>query len=176
PAQGLISTEEKLLPGLAAAVEGALELRPAEAARVEQAAVLARERHALRDTLVDDVDRHFGEPVDVRLAAAEVAALDGVVEEAVDAVAVVAVVLGGVDPALGGDRVGAAGRVLEAERQDVVAQLGEAGGGAGPGEPGADHDDRVLPLVGRVDQPLPVLETVPLTGVLPARPLSVECQ
>ena len=174
PAEGLEGAQQELLAGLAAAVEGALELGAAEGAGVEQAAVLAGERHPLGDALVDDVDRRLGEPVDVRLPAAEVAALDGVVEEAVDAVAVVAVVLGGVDPALGGDRVGAAGRVLEAERQDVVAQLGEAGGGAGPGEPGADDDDRVLPLVGRVDQPLLALEPGPLLGQRPARHLRVE--
>src|SRR2546430_6053007 len=57
-----------------------------------------------------DVDRHLGEPVDVRLARAEVAALDGVVEQPVDRVAVVLVVLRGVDAALRGDRVRAADR------------------------------------------------------------------
>ena len=55
----------------------------------------------------------LGEPIDVRLAGAEVAALDRVVEEPVDAVAVVLVVLGGVDAALGGDAVGAARAVLD---------------------------------------------------------------
>ena len=79
------------------------DLRAAERAVVEQAAVLAGERHALRHALVDDVRADLGEAVDVRLAGAEVAALDGVVEEAVDAVAVVLVVLGGVDAALRGD-------------------------------------------------------------------------
>ena len=59
--------------------------------------------------------RHFGEAVDVGLAGAEVAALDRVVEEALDAVAVVLVVLGGVDAALGGDGVRPARRVLVAE-------------------------------------------------------------
>ena len=115
PGQRLIRAEEELLAGLPAAVEGALELRPAEGPRVEQAAVFAGERHALGDALIDDVDPTFGEPVDVGFAAAEVAALDGVVEEAVDAVAVVAVVLGGVDAALGGDAVRAPRRILEAE-------------------------------------------------------------
>src|SRR5262249_7458685 len=80
PAQGLIRPEEELLPGLPAAIKGTLELGAAEGPRVEEAAVLAGERHALGHALVDDVDRHFGEPVDVRLAGAEVAALDGVVE------------------------------------------------------------------------------------------------
>jgi hypothetical protein len=47
----------------------------------------------------------LAEPVHVGLAGAEVAALDRVVEQPVDRVAVVAVVLGGVDAALRRDRV-----------------------------------------------------------------------
>src|SRR5690606_41788945 len=54
---------------------------------------------------LDDVRGDLGEAVDVRLAGAEVAALDRVVEEAEDAVAVVLVVLGRVDAALGRDGV-----------------------------------------------------------------------
>jgi hypothetical protein len=81
-AQRLVRAEEQLLPRLAARVERARDLRAAERAVVQQAAVLAREGHALRDALVDDVHRHLREPVDVRLARAEVAALDRVVEEA----------------------------------------------------------------------------------------------
>jgi hypothetical protein len=58
--------------------------------------------------LIDDVQADLREPVDVSLSRAEVAALDGVVEEPVDAVAVVAVVLRGVDSALRRDAVRAA--------------------------------------------------------------------
>ena len=104
----LVGAEQQLLAGLAAGVERARDLRAAEGAVGEQAAVLAGERHALGDALVDDVDADLGEAVDVGLAGAEVAALDRVVEEAVDAVAVVLVVLGGVDAALRGDGVRAA--------------------------------------------------------------------
>ena len=93
-----------------------------------------------------------GQAVDVGLAGAEVAALDRVVEEAVDAVAVVLVVLGGVDAALGGDGVRAARAVLVAEALHVVAELGQRGGGGAAGQAGADHDHGVLPLVGGVDQ------------------------
>ena len=113
--QRLIGTEQQLLAGLAARVERPRDLRAAERAVVEQAAVFACERHALRDALVDDVDRHLRQPVDVRFARAVVAALDRVVEEAIDAVAVVLVVLRGVDAALGGDAVRAAGAVVNAE-------------------------------------------------------------
>ena len=101
--QGLVGAEQELLAGLAAGVERPLDLRAAEGAGVEQAAVFPGEWHALRDALVDDLDAELRQSVGVGLACAEVAPLDGVVEEAVDAVAVVAVVLGGVDPALGGD-------------------------------------------------------------------------
>ena len=55
----LVRAEQELLAGLAAGVERARHLRAAERAVVEQAAVLAGERHALRDALVDDVDRHL---------------------------------------------------------------------------------------------------------------------
>jgi hypothetical protein len=105
----LVRAEEELLPGLAARVEGAAHLRAAERAVGEEAAVLARERHALRRHLVDDVHRHLGEAVHVRLAGAEVAALDRVVEQALHRVAVVLVVLRRVDPALRRDRVRARG-------------------------------------------------------------------
>ena len=65
----LIRAEQQLLPRLAARVERARHLRAAERAVGEQAAVLARERHALRHALVDDVDADLREPVDVRLRA-----------------------------------------------------------------------------------------------------------
>ncbi len=152
PAERLVGAEEELLARLAAGVEGAGDLDAAEGTRVEQTAVLAGEGHALRDALVDDLDGDLREAVHVGLAGAEVAALDGVVEEAVDGVAVVAVVLRGVDAALRGDGVGAARGVLVAELDDVVALFGERGAGGAARETGADDDDGVLAAVGRVDQ------------------------
>ena len=152
PGQRLVGAEQQLLARLAAGVEGAGDLDAAEGAGVEQSAVLAGEGHALRHALVDDLDGDLREPVDVGLAGPEVAALDGVVEEPVDRVAVVAVVLGGVDAALRGDGVGAARGVLVAELDDVVALFGERGAGGAAGEAGADDDDGVLAAVGGVDQ------------------------
>ena len=111
---GLIRPQQELLAGLAAGVEGAGDLRAAERAVGEEAAVVACERDALRHALIDDVVADLGEAVDVGLAGAEVAALDGVVEQPEDAVAVVGVVLGGVDAALRGDGVGPARAVLDA--------------------------------------------------------------
>src|SRR5690606_3108767 len=152
PAEGLIGAEEELLPRLAAGVEGAGDLDAAEGAGVEQAAVLAGEGHALGHALVDDLDGDLRQAVHVGLAGAEVAALDGVVEQALDRVAVVAVVLGGVDAALRGDGVGAARGVLVAELDDLVTLFGEGGAGRAAREAGAHHDDGVLAPVGGVDQ------------------------
>ena len=125
----LIGTEEKLLAGLAARVEGARDLRAAEGAIGERAAVFAGEGNALSDTLVDDFDAVLGEAVDVGFARAEVAAFYGVIEEAIDAVAVVLIIFCGVDAALRGDGVGAAGLILKAEAFDLVAELAERSGG-----------------------------------------------
>ncbi len=137
-----VGAEQQLLAGLTAGVEGPRDLSAAERPVGQVAAVLAGERHALGHRLVDDRHRQLGEPVDVGLAGAKVAALDRVVEQPEDGVAVVLVVLGGVDAALGGDRVGAAGAVLVAERLHLVAELAERRGGRAAGEAGADHDDR----------------------------------
>ena len=139
--QRLVGAKQQLLAGLAARIERARHLRAAERAVVEQAAVLARERHALRDALVDDVHRHLRQPIDVGFAGAIVAALDRVVEQAIDAVAVVAVVLRGVDAALRRDAVGAARAVVNEERLDVVAELAERGRRRRAGQAGADDDD-----------------------------------
>ena len=170
----LVGAEQQLLAGLPADVERAADLRPAEAAVVEQPAVLAGERHALGDGLVDDVPRHLGQAVDVALTGAEVAALDGVVEEPIDAVAVAAVVLGRVDAALGGDRVGPAGRVVERERLDLVAELGQRRRRRGAGQTGADDEDLELALVVRVDELRVGDEGLPLLCQRPVRDLGVE--
>ncbi len=158
--QCLVGAQEQLLPRLATRVEGARDLCAAERAVGEQAAVLPRERHALRDALVDDVHADLREAIDVPFSRAEVAALDRVVEQALDAVAIVLVVLRRVDPALRRDRMGSARRVLVAVAAHVVSQLAQRGGGGAPCEPGSDDDDRVFPLVGRVHQlhvePVPV--------------------
>ncbi len=126
--QRRIRAEQELLTRLTARVEGARHLGSAEAPVREEAAVLARERHALRDALVDDLHRRLCESVHVGFARTEVAALHGVVEKAIDAVAVVLIVLRGVDAALRGDRVRAPRAVLEAERVDLVAELGHRRG------------------------------------------------
>src|SRR5690606_31267459 len=137
-----------LLAGLSACVERAGDLRAAEAAVRQVAAVLAGERHALRHALVDDVQADLGQPVDVGLAGTKVTALHRIVEEAVDAVAVALVVLRRVDAALRGDAVRAPRAVLETEVADIVPQLRQRGGSGASGEPRPDDNDVVLSLVG----------------------------
>ena len=161
-AQGGVGAEQELLAGLSLGVEGAGDLGAAEGAVREFPAVFAGEGDALGDALVDDVPAHLGKAVDIRLAGAEVSPLDGVVEEAPDAVAVVLVVLGGIDASLRGDGVGAAGAVVKAEGLHLVAELGEGGGGGGAGESCADDDDLELALVGGADELRVVLERGPL--------------
>jgi hypothetical protein len=160
--EGLVRAEEELLPRLTARVERSRDEGAAEGPVREDAAVLSREGDALRGALVDDVHRELGQPVDVALPRPEVAAFHGVVEEPHHRVAVVLVVLRGVDTALGGDRVRSSRAVLEAEGEDVVAELAEGGGRGAAGEPGPHHDEPVLPLVGGVHQLQVVLPLLPL--------------
>jgi protease PrsW len=77
---------------------------------------------------------------------------DRVLEQARNTVAVVEIILGGVDPSLGRDGVRAARGVVIGKAMDVVALLAERGGGRRPRQPGADDDDRVLAAVGRIHQ------------------------
>ena len=149
--QRLIRAEQQLLAGLAARVERARDLRAAERSVGQRAAVLPRERHALRDALIDDARRQLRQAIDVGLARPKVTALDRVVEEAAHAVAVVLVVLGGVDAALRGDAVRAPRAVLEADAGDVVPELRERRGRRRAGEPGADDDDAVAAAIGWAD-------------------------
>ena len=169
--EGLVGADEQLLP---AGIEGARDLDAAEGAVVEQPAVLTSERDALGDALVDDVGADLGEAIDVGLARAVVAALDRVVEESVDGVAVLLVVLRRVDAALRGDRVGAARGVLVAEGLHVVARLAERGSGRATCEAGADDDDGELAPVDRVDERRLELAGVPPLGDRTARCLAVD--
>ena len=85
--------------------------RAAEAAIRQRAAVFAGERNTLRHSLVDDVHRVLRQTIYVVFAGAEVAALHRVIEQAVDAVAVVLVVFRGVDATLRSDGMRAARRI-----------------------------------------------------------------
>jgi len=162
--EGGVSAEEELLAGLAAGVESAGDLGTTEGAIGEEPTVFAGEGDALGDALIDDRAADFGEAMDIGFAGAEVAAFDGIVEEALDGIAVVLVIFSGVDASLGGDGVGASWGILEAEAFDLVAEFAEGGGGAGASEAGADDDDFVFSAIGGVDQFGIELMIFPLIG------------
>ncbi len=149
-----VGAEQELLSCLSFGVECTAHLCAAERAVGEQAAIFTCEGHALGYALVDDVARHFGEAVHVGFARTEVAALDRVVEQTVNRVAVVLVVLGCVDAALGRNGVCAARAVLNAEVVYVEAHFAEGRGCRCPCEAGAHHDDVEVALVGGVHQVL----------------------
>jgi hypothetical protein len=126
----LVSAQQQLLSCLAARIKGALNLHSAKRAGIEQAAVLPSKRNTLRHALVDDVDADLRQAVDIRFARAEIATLHGVIEKTENAVAVVAIVLGGVDASLGRDRVGAARGVVIRKAMNVVALLAQRSRGS----------------------------------------------
>lgn len=73
--------------------------------------------------VVDHSHGFLGQSEAIRLASAEVAALDGVLDESIEAVVVDLAGAGRVDAALRGDAVCAPRCVVERERLDVVAQF-----------------------------------------------------
>ena len=138
------------------------------------AAVLARERHALCHGVIDDAHRELGQPVHVRFARPEVAALESVVEEPLDAVAVVLVVLRGVDPTLRGHAVGAPGRIVEGQAPHAIAELRQRGRGGGAGQPGA-HDEEVVAATARRADELEIrAPALPAGGERPGRRIGAE--
>ena len=173
--QLLIRTQQQLLTGLAAGVEGTAHLRATERTVVEQSAVLASERNTLGHHLVDDVHRDFGETMHVSFAGAEVAALDGVVEQTMNAVAVTLIVLGGVDSALRGDGVRAARRVVEGESVHLITEFGQRCRRRRAGQTGADDDDLELALVAGGNQLHVALVGVPRIGHGAGGDLGFEC-
>src|SRR6185369_17178894 len=138
-----VSAQQELLAGLATREERTGNLGAAEGAVVKVAGVVAGKRHTLCDALVDDVVGHLGKTPYVSLAGTEVAPFDGVVEQTIDRIAVIRIVLGGIDAALCGDGVSAARAVLIAESLDVVAKFSERRSGSATGKAGTD-DDHVI--------------------------------
>ena len=141
-----------MLSRLSFGVEGTAHLCAAEGAVVEQAAVVAGERHALGHTLVDDGAADFCQTVHIGLTSTVVTSLDSVAEEAFHTVAVILIVLGRIDAALSCDAVGAARRVLDAEDVDIKAHGTKRGGCRSASQSSAYHDNVEFALVGQVDQ------------------------
>ena len=92
------------------------------------------------------------QPINVRFARTEIAALDRVVEQTENAVAVVLIIFRGVDSALRGDAVRAARAVLVTETLHVVTLFAQRGRGRAAGQSAADDDDFELPPVRRTNE------------------------
>ena len=85
------------------------------------------------NALVDDRGADFGQSVNIGFARPKVTALDGVVEKAIDAVAVILIVLRGVYSALRSDRMRPARAILIAKTVDVEPLLAKRCRGGAPG-------------------------------------------
>jgi hypothetical protein len=112
--------------------------------------------------MIDDRGAYFCQPVNVCLPRPEIAPFDGVIEKAIHAVAIVLVVLGGIDSALGRDAVRPARAVLIAEALHVVTLFSQGGGGRSPGEARAHDNNFKLPSIRRRDETDVVLVARPL--------------
>src|SRR5690242_13586205 len=93
----LISAEQQLLSRLTSRIKCSRNLHAAKGPIVKKPAILPGKRHALGDTLVDDIETDLRKPIDVGFTSAIVAAFDRVFEQTEDAVAVVAIILGGIN-------------------------------------------------------------------------------
>ena len=169
PAERLITTEQQLLAGLAARVKRARNLCAAERSIGEQPSILARERHALFNALVDDQIADFRETINVRFTRSEIAAFDRVVKKAKHAVAIVLIIFCGVDPTLGGNAMRAARAILITERFNVVAQLAERRRRRSAGEPGANDNDFKFPAIVWRDQLRVIFVSAPFFHQWPGR-------
>ena len=136
----LVERVEQLLAGGGAGKSGAVIERAAEAAEVEQAFGRAVERHTHAVEQIDDGGRGLAHGLDGRLIGQEVAAVDGVVKVLRGGVAFALEIFGGVDAALGADRV----RALDGDdgkQVDRAAGFGDLDYRRKSGEPSAHHDD-----------------------------------
>ena len=101
--QGTVGSEKKLLTGLSPGIKGSGNLGAAEGAIGQRTAVFTGKRYTLGDALIDYFGGHLGESVDVCLPGSEISALDGVVKKPENRVAVILIILGGVNTTLGGN-------------------------------------------------------------------------
>ena len=103
-----ISTQQQLLTSLTLGIEGTANLNATEGAVGEHATILTGKRNTLGYTLIDDVCTDLCQTIYVGLTGTVVSTFDGIVEETVDAVAIVLIVLCGINTTLGSNGVSAA--------------------------------------------------------------------
>jgi hypothetical protein len=124
--------------------------------------------------LVDDQIADFSEPVNVRFARTKIAAFDRVIEKPVNTIAIVLVILGGVNPSLRGDGVRAARGILIAEALYVVTKFAQRRCSRTAGEAGADNNDLKLAAVVRTNEPAVIAVGGPLFIDRPGRNLCLK--
>jgi hypothetical protein len=149
-------------------------LRPAEGTIGEQPAILARERHALLGALIDDEIADFGQPVNVRFARTEIATFDRVVKQSENAVAIVLVILGGIDPALRRNGMGATRRILITKSFHAITKFTQSGRGRSAGQPRTDHNDLKFAAIIRANETRIILVVPPFLLERTGRNFAVE--
>ncbi|MCL4101980.1 hypothetical protein MMG03_001566 [Fibrobacter succinogenes] len=150
--ESLVCTEEELLTGLTASVEGTGNLGTTEGTVVQEATVFTAEGNTLSDALVDDQVGVFGETMNVGFTSAEVTALNGIVEKTIDRVTIVLIALSSIDTTLGSNGVSTTGRVLNAEGLHIVAQFCERSCSGSTSKTGTHHENGELTLVSGVHE------------------------
>ena len=152
PVERRISTEQQLLTCLTSCIECAADLRSSKWSISQKATILASKWNPLCRALVDNVHADLSKPIHVGLPRPVVTTLHCIVEKPVHRVAVVLVILGGIDATLRGDWVGTTRAILIAEAFHVVSQFSQCSGRGGTGQATAHHDDFKFTLVGWGDQ------------------------
>jgi hypothetical protein len=102
--------------------------------------------------LIDDEIADFGQPVNVPFARTEIAAFNRVIKQSENAVAIVLVILGGIDPALGRNGMGATRRILITKTFHAVTKLTQRGRGRPAGQSRADHNDLKFAAIIRANE------------------------
>src|SRR5262249_54555750 len=125
--------KQKLLAGLAARVKRARDLSAPERTIGKHSSVFTSKGHTLGDALVDDIQADLSQTVNVGFAGSKVAAFYRVINQSINTLAVILLIVCGVDTTLSCDAVGASRTILKAEALDVVPELrhGCRGGCAG---------------------------------------------
>ena len=124
--------------------------------------------------MIDDQIADFREAINVRFPRAKIAALDRVVKETENAVAVVLIILGGINSTLSRDAMSAAWAVLVTETFHLVTELAQRGCRRSASQTASDDDDLKFPAIVRTDQAGVILVSRPFICQRARRNLGVE--
>ena len=150
--QGGIGTQQQLLSGLSAGIEGTAHLNTAERTVGQVSAVFTGKRNSLCYALVDNRRTHLCQTVNVGFTGTIVTAFDGVVEKTINGVIVVLVILGSVDTTLRGNRMCTARRVADTEYLHIVTELAQGSGCRRSAQTGTHYNDLQFPFVVGTDK------------------------